>query len=178
MKKIIYLGVFLGIISSIVTIALAAVNQITAPVIEQNQNLNLQMSLVKIFPHATSFEVIATEEDLEAPILEVTKAFDSNGDLLGFIYKQEIMGYVDRVRYLIGIDINGYYTNFIVLYSMETPGFGTRIETDEWIDRVMGVHATERIDVLTNATITTAPIIRAMNLVYDNFVSHMEMEEE
>ena len=165
-KKIIYSGVFLGLITAFFAIALSVTDQITAPRIAEVQRQNFENALLLAIPEATGFEVI---EDFNlAYTLQIIRAYDESG-VLGYVYHQQVQGFADAIRYMIGVNTEGYFTRFIVLFSRETPGFGSRMFQAEWLDRVENRHAAAQIDALTNATITTAPIARGLAVIYEDF---------
>lgn len=167
MKKILYLGFYLGCVAAFFAIALAITNQITAPRIEAIQEENFKNALRDAFPTFTNFTVLDSED---IPFtLQVIEIFEEN-ETIGFVYSQKVQGFVDEVRYLVGVNMDGYFTSFSVLFSRENPGFGSRIMLDEWINRVAGNHGSNEIDALTSATVTTQPIINALQLAYTDFV--------
>jgi len=168
MKKIIYLGLYLGVAAAIFTALLAATNEITAPRIAQIQEENFLAALLQSFPGATDFEILDDTADYTLQIIQMRQ----NDEVLGYVYSQEVRGFVDVIRYLIGIDTDGYYVSFIVLSSRETPGFGTRINNEEWRSRIIDQHGSTQIDTLTSATVTTEPIIRGLEAVYQDFLSN------
>ena len=167
MKKILYLGAYLGTFAAFCIAILAVTNGITAPRIAEIELQNFHNALLQSFPTATDFEIIETEIDYTPQIIKMF----NNGEPLGIVYSQEVRGFVDVIRYLVGIDMDGYFTSFIVLSSRETPGFGTRIANDEWLNRIVNQHASTEIDVLSSATVTTAPIIEALTVAYEDFTN-------
>lgn len=178
MKKIISLGIFLALVAAISTFGVAAVNELTAPTIAKMDAEKKQAAFKEIFPDGVNFEIVDDNDELEKPMLEITRVKDANGELLGFIYQQQVNGFADRIVYVFGIDATGKFGEFIVLSSSETPGYGQRISLPEWTDYVRGHASSERLDTLTNATVTTAPIVNAMYLANEDFNSRMRNEGE
>ncbi|MCL1936435.1 MAG: FMN-binding protein [Defluviitaleaceae bacterium] len=173
MKKAIRLSIFLGLVACISTIALAAVNYVTSPIIREFQDAAFRAAVELAFPEAGSFEVIATEEDVYSNyIVSVLQIFDNDGETIGYIYEKSVPGFGGAISYVMGIDIDGVFTSFNVLSHSETPGFGARIVTEtEFEERLVNNYAGNPVDILTGATATTTPIIRAVGDLYQDFLT-------
>lgn len=167
MKKILFLGGYLGLVAAFFAVLLAVTNEVTTPRIAQIQADNFQRALLEGFPQATSYNIIDDVSGVPST-MQIIEVFHDD-ELIGFVYSQTVKGFVDNISYLVGINTEGYFTSFGVLSSRETPGFGTRIETPEWKNRVIDVHGSSEIDVIVSATLTTAPIIDAMSHAYEDF---------
>ena len=166
MKKIIRLSLSLGLIVCISTVALAFVNDLTAPIIAEAQDALFAQQRQAAFPEATSH----ISHQTSAPYtLEIIEAL-SGTTTLGYIYVQEIMGFVDVVRYMLVIDTNGYIRNFLTLFNSETPGFAYPPRLYYWAEQqFMGQYLNTHIDTLASATVTTSPIVAAIRHAYDDF---------
>jgi len=166
MKKIISLGLFLGILAGLSTVSLTVVNSITAPIIAMAQDELYHSQLDVAFPDATRHEHI----DTDAPYtLEVIRAL-AGDTVLGYVYVQEIVGFVDVVRYMLVIDTNGYIRNFLTLLNTETVGFADPPRLYSWAEgQFINHYGDTQIDILTSATVTTNPIIRAIRYAYEDF---------
>ncbi|MCL2400305.1 MAG: FMN-binding protein [Defluviitaleaceae bacterium] len=166
MKKIIHLSLFLGLVVGISTIALAFVNDLTAPIIAEAQDVLFAQQRQAAFPEATRHISHATDAPYTLEIIEAL----SGDTTLGYIYVQEIMGFADVVRYMLVIDTNGYIRNFLTLFNMETPGFAYPPRLYYWAEhQFMDQYLDTHIDTLAAATVTTAPIIEAIRHAYDDF---------
>ncbi|MCL1995363.1 MAG: FMN-binding protein [Defluviitaleaceae bacterium] len=172
MKKVIYLGVFLGLAVSVATAVLAGVNSITAPLIAQAQAEAFREAVEMAFPNADSFSVVAGYEDTwsgyTVQVIEVLEG----GERVGFVYDQSVPGFGGPIHHIVGIDNYGVFTNFYVIFHSETPGFVDVIFQDDWVNRIVGLHAGSSyyIDAVSGATATTAPIIRGLVGIYHDFV--------
>jgi electron transport complex protein RnfG len=168
MKKIIYLGLFLGAIATIATLAMAFVNEITAPIIAEAQDELYQQQLRAAFPDATRHVTVSSNTPFT---LDVIRALDGD-NLLGYIYVQETVGYNDVVRYMVAVDSSGIIRNFLNLYNIETPGFAEPATLYAWAeDQFIGRPTDTRIDILAHSTITTAPIIEAIHAAHVDFAA-------
>jgi electron transport complex protein RnfG len=126
-------------IGLICAIIIVSVFQLTLPAIKQNKLEFLQKSLYKIFPDAKQFtryqyqsdnQFVQVAHDKEED--SVYAMYDAQHHLLGIAIPAKGMGYQDLIEILYGYQpeqqvINGYQ----ILSSRETPGLGTRIETDK-----------------------------------------------
>jgi len=166
MKKIIKLGLFLGILAGLSTAALTVVNSITAPVIARAQDELFHQQLDLAFPTATRHIYLETDA---ADTLEIIRALEGD-TFLGYIYVQEIVGFADIVRYMLVVDAEGYIRDFLTLLNSETIGFADPVRLYHWAeDQFLNHHLNTQIDILAGATVTTNPIIRAINNAHINF---------
>jgi len=169
MKKIAYLGFFLSVVTSISAMVLAAVNEITTPIIMEAQAGAFADALASAFPTATNSRVIATVDEVyELYILEILEVVEGE-ETLGYIYTKSVPGLGGPITFLLGIDVDGVFTAFEVVSHSETPGIGDVIERPEWIDRVLHAPGSEPVDVVTGATGTTSAVSRAIGVAYENF---------
>jgi len=171
MKKIIYLAFFLGLVSSIVTVTLASVNHVTAPIIQEIQEAAFRQAVEYAFPHADFFQIIAEEEDIYSNhIVQILEIFQ-NYETIGYIYTQNVPGFGGPINYVIGIDTEGNFNSFVVLSHSETPGFGARIENDYFRDLFNNTYAGHQIDAFTGATTTTNAIKSGLIDLYQDFIT-------
>ena len=168
MKKIIHLGLFLGLLAGLSTVALTFVNEITAPVIAQAQDDLFHEQLYIAFPDATRYASIGTHAPYTVDVFRVY----AGNTVIGYIYKQEITGFADIVRYMLVFDTDGYIRNYMTLLNSETIGFADPARLYAWADtQFIGQLGDTQIDILAGATVTTAPIIRAIGHAYEDFIS-------
>lgn len=133
---------------------IVSVFQITLPVIKQNRLELLQKALYQIFPDAREFQryqsssngsFVRINEDLEDNVIYALYGQDKT--LLGTVVRAKGMGYQDLIEMLYGYRpeqqvISGYQ----ILASRETPGLGTKIETDKTFQKNF-----TQLDVSVNA---------------------------
>lgn len=127
----------LGLVCAVIIVS---VFQFTLPVIKQNKLALLQEALYRIFPNAVEFQryqyddtskhFIRGHEDSEEDV--VYALYDKEHHLLGTVVRAKGMGYQDLIEMLYGYHpekqaIQGYQ----ILSTRETPGLGTKIETDK-----------------------------------------------
>ena len=126
-------------IGLVCAIIIVSVFQYTLPIIKQNKLELLQKALYQIVPDARKFhryqlqadgKFIQVNEDIEDNV--IFAMYDADNNLLSTILSANAMGYQDLIEMLYGYQpdqqvISGYQ----ILSSRETPGLGTKIETDK-----------------------------------------------
>ena len=112
---------------------------VTKPVIERNKAEALQRAIFQVLPDARSsstfrlageagFEELTGKADGERLVYA---GYDDAGDVVGIAVEAQGMGYQDVIRVLYGYSFETEAIIGIrVLESKETPGLGTKIETD------------------------------------------------
>jgi len=171
MRKIIYLGIFLGIIAAFSTIIMAATNQVTSPIINERLQALFGEGVITSFPTHTHFDVI---DVYDVPYTHQILVVYEDDEFLGFVYSQAVIGFASTIQYLVGIDSEGYFTSFFVVFQGESPGFGEQLFGDEWISRIVYNRGSDRIDTLTGVTVSTAPIVRALEVAYRDHIERIE----
>jgi len=188
------------LITTLATVAMISgllvvlVYEFTKPIIAENQRLATERAIFKVLPKAKSrltFVVaqnnLILADDKTAGEL-VYAGYDQQNNLVGVAINAAAQGYQDTVKILYGYNPDsGCITGFDVLKSTETPGFGTKITTDEGfldnfkcLDAQVNVtqsgltnliktvrHGTKQndweIDAISGSTITSNAIGRMLN---------------
>lgn len=129
----------LGLLCAVVIVS---VFQYTAPLIQQNKRELLEQSIYQLFPAARrivqfNYDTSSQTEalfKLQASISdagEIFACYDLQRKLMGFVVKSQGMGYQDRIVLIYAyLPESQLVTGFKVLESRETPGLGTRTESD------------------------------------------------
>jgi electron transport complex protein RnfG len=126
------IGLFCGIL-------IVLTFQLTLPIIEVNKARALEKAIFEVVPAATSkvifieagdgLEVLEGENDLA---YKYYAGYDDSGKLVGIALEAAGQGFQDIVRILYSYSPeNKCVTGIKVMESKETPGLGTKIETDE-----------------------------------------------
>lgn len=114
MKNKIFPTLALGIICLVVVLLLAAVNTITAPLIEKAQAEKVQKALAEVMPTGVNFTSIEVDGLPE----EITKVYSEDGG--GYVFQMSVVGYKPGLVILCGIDANGIITGAEFVESKET----------------------------------------------------------
>jgi electron transport complex protein RnfG len=121
-------------------LVIVLVYEITRPIIRRNQLEFRSQAIIEVLPEATksaafrltdkgSFE--SASADSEATNL-IFAGYNDQDALVGLAIEAQGMGYADTIRVLYGYSFDSQaIIGFRVLESLETPGLGDRIETDE-----------------------------------------------
>lgn len=106
--------------------ALAGVNTTLDPRIKLNEKNATYEQVPKIVPGADfqKTEVVAKN---------ILQAHDENGKVVGWVITATGMGYADKIKALVGLNVDGSkITGIYVLDQKETPGLGNKITTIKW----------------------------------------------
>lgn len=114
MKNKLFPTLALGIICLVVVLVLAAVNTITAPLIEKAQAEKVQKALAEVMPKGVNF----TEIEVNGLPSEVTDVYCEDGG--GYVFQISVVGYKPGLVILCGIDANGVITGADFVSSNET----------------------------------------------------------
>jgi electron transport complex protein RnfG len=118
---------------------IVGVFEMTRPVIERNRAEALQRAIFQVLPEASSSKTFRLEgedgfalHDGEAAGMQLVHAgYDDRQQLIGVAIEAQGMGYQDVIRVIYGYSFEkDAVTGIRVLESKETPGLGTKIETD------------------------------------------------
>ena len=148
-----------------VSAALAVVNNVTKPVIDEGSRVRAALARKHIIPQADDFErldinVLRSQSGFPAAVTEVFRA--SNGE--GFIITIIVTGYGGDISILCGVDNSGRIIRAAVLSHTETVGLGTPIFEEPHASQYWGIHidGIEGISAVSGATITSNAYKNAM----------------
>ncbi|WP_428355611.1 FMN-binding protein [Methyloprofundus sp.] len=170
------------------------VYEFTKPIIAENQRLATERAIFKVLPKAKSRLTFVVNQNKLVLADDKTignlvyAGYDKQNQLVGVAINAAGQGYQDIVKILYGYNPNSAcIIGFDVLKSTETPGFGTKITTDEdflanfkCLDAQLNVtqsalanaitsvrHGTKKhdwqIDAISGSTITSNAIGRMLN---------------
>ena len=165
MQKIIKLVVFLAFISGLSGLCLSLVNDITKPIIEEQKMAAVKENLEQLYAGA-NFET-ASEAVADTAITNIYKV--NGGE--AYVYKISVIAYDGgEVAALVGINKDGSYKGFkILLMDKQTSGIGTRIGDEEFTSQFDGTTIDDNIDTLSGATLTSTPVVNAVDQVVEHF---------
>lgn len=128
----------LGSIGLVCGVLIVGAYQVTLSAITRNKATLLQESILAVVPEATKARtfvekdgVLEPLEDAEAPGARYHAAYDDAGRLMGVAVETSGQGFADVVRVIYGYSPDRHaVVGLKVLDSRETPGLGTKIETE------------------------------------------------
>lgn len=176
-NEIVKLGIILCIISLIASGSLAMVNDMTMPIIEQQQIEANDAARKQIVPSADSFEKV--DGDFGAGVVEVYKGVKGSEDV-AYIVKTLYKGYGGDIEIITGINTDGTIAGAVLGSMNETPGLGAKAKDQPFISQynsksvesplVVSKNATgaeNEIVAISGATITSKAVTDGINLAID-----------
>ena len=158
--------VVLSVISLVVSLLLAVVNSMTAPVIAENERATTLAAYVDVMPSVSD---ASTLEEMSgyttANVSGAVKAEDGS-----IAIKAEEKGFDGGILTVImGYDTNGTVTGIWVDASTQTKGIGSNVATDTFLAQFNGMDGTQNIaigqgfDAYSGATISSKALFAAIN---------------
>ena len=133
-------------ICTVMTVLLALVNGLTAPIIKENENAAANAALLEVMPDGKSFESMdISAYELPATVIEVYKA--ENG---GFVFKLNATGFNPNMIIMCGVDETLTITGAVCLSSQETWG-----KEATFGEMLIGKNIDTVVDVESSATSMT-----------------------
>lgn len=118
MKKAVKEIFVLVAICTVLSVLLAAVNGITSPIIEANQQAAADAALLEVMPEGKSFEKMdVSAYELPATVVEVYRAESG-----GYVFKLNATGFKPNMIIMCGVDASYTVTGAVCLSSEETWG--------------------------------------------------------
>ena len=158
--------VVLTVISLIVSLLLALVNGMTAPVIAENTRRTTLAAYVSVMP--TVSDAATLEEVTDYTTENITGAVKATDGSLAI--KAEEKGFDGGIlSVIIGFDTNGTVTGIWVDASTQTKGIGSNVATDSFLAQFDGMDGTQNItlgqgyDAYSGATISSKALFAAIN---------------
>lgn len=168
-KPIIKTALSLFIICAVSAGILAAVNLITAPMIEENNLKNAEEAKLLVLPLATGGFTEKTDENGNTYYI----GSDGSSDV-GYVFTTSAAGYGGQIEIMTGINNDGTVTGISILSINETPGLGMNAKKDSFLSQYVGNNgpftviknataSENEINAMTSATITTNAVTKAVN---------------
>jgi len=128
----------LGVVAMLSGFLVVLVYEYTKPIIAENQRLATERAIFKVLPKATSRLTFTVTEGKVKLANDKAKGeliyagYDAQNNFVGLALNAAEQGYQDIIKLLYGYQPDtGCITGYDVLKSTETPGFGTKITSDE-----------------------------------------------
>ena len=195
LKEIVKPAVVLFLVCAIITGALAFVNGITKPIIDEGQEAALRESLSVVLPGAGQFSEAMDRDSLTdqgyQPGERIKNLYTSTngGEIVGCVVEVASKGYGGNIVMLVGIDKSLSITGVAILSHNETPGLGSKAD-GEYMERYLGRIAENLyrvvktkpardgdIEALASATITSRAIANGISEAADLVRDYIRGEE-
>jgi electron transport complex protein RnfG len=158
--------VVLTVICIVTSAALAATQQVTAPIIEQAEKSAAEAARMEVLPQADIFEPIEAEGVPEG-VREIYKA--NNGT--GFVVIAGGKGYGGDIKVIVGIREDGKINKTKILSHSETAGLGSKTADEPFQKQFEGKDdALEGVDVISGATISSKSVMSIVKDAYDAYL--------
>lgn len=156
--------VVLVLICIVITGALAATNNVTAPIITAATEKAEREARAELLPEAEDFEEITGIE-----VENVSAVYGSTNDV-GVIITSSAKGYGGDVVVMTAFNPDGTIKQIKVTEQEETKGIGSKVvDTPSYWENYQGLDASdalvlnEDVDAVTSATISSTALINAVN---------------
>ncbi|NLL92368.1 MAG: FMN-binding protein [Ruminococcaceae bacterium] len=159
-KSVIVLSVIVLVSSTL----LAVTNEVTNPIIIENEKRASLEARQLLLPEAVEFE----EVDYTANETVRSVAVDKGGN--GIIVVVSDKGYGGDVAVTIAVDSDGKIIGMSVDASTETVGLGTEVALPEYTDRFLGKDSSsEKVNTISGATYSSKVVVEAANTAFEIF---------
>lgn len=152
MKKYLKTVLSLTIICAVVALLLSVTNQITAPLIQKQEDLATQKALKEVLPDGEDFKAIdITKYKFPSTVTEVYS--EKNG---GYVFKIETSGYADGFIIMCGIDKDGKVAGNTYTASGETH-LKDKKAVKNYGENFKGktLENVDKVDTISGSTLTT-----------------------
>jgi len=166
-KIIIKTAVSLFLICAIAAGILAVVNQVTSPIIADNNAKAETLAMQTVQPDAESFEAFELSDGKTG-----NKALDASGKVIGYVFTTEAASYGGTLKVMTGLSTDGVITAVSILSIDDTPGLGMNAKKASFYGQYAGKSVSSQLAVdkdggeisaITSATITSRAVTKAVN---------------
>ncbi|MBN1155772.1 RnfABCDGE type electron transport complex subunit G [candidate division KSB1 bacterium] len=191
MKDIIKLGGILLLVTVIAAAALAMVNSVTKPKIDEQKKLVIENALKIALPLAHKDAIVKVDSS-EVEYYKGYKTPEKN-ELVGYAIVAKGQGYSSEIETMVGVDTAGAIIGLTVLHQVETPGLGTKIEEIrygeekpwfqvQFLGKTPEDLAVEQdggnIKAITGATISSRAVTNSIRDALNVLKEHLQKAEE
>ncbi len=182
-NKSLQIFVVLGAVCLFSAGALSIMYNFTKTPISKNQQKELQSAISKVLPEVKSYKELKKTEELT-----IYEGRGKNDKIIGYAVVGEGNGFQGKIKLIVGIDADlKSFSGMEVLESSETPGLGTKVADEPFIQQVkslklqqgvpIGIVRDEKnkketdIQAITGATISSEAVVSVLNEVYKEITS-------
>lgn len=165
--EIFKVAIILFVITAVAAAILAIVNDVTAPVIAENNRIAQETAMKAVLPEASEF--VKEEISLEEGSI-VSEVYSSDR---GYAVKVAPNGYGGAISMIVGVDNDLKVTGVEIISQSETAGLGAKCTNDEFKAQFAGKTENigvskngakdNEIDAISSATITSKAVTKGVN---------------
>ncbi len=171
----------IGVLCAICLVAtalLAATNELTAPVIEQNRVAAAQNQQLAIFSEADAFNLMELPASVTQQQL-ATEVYSAHvgEDVVGYLVSTSTAGYGGQVPVIVAFDTERTVKTVSIQSHSETPGLGDRVSEPDFLAQFTGrTQATDDFQAITGATISSKSVNESINKAVDTINAVLGVE--
>lgn len=154
MKDIVKFSLVLFLICSVAAGLLAFVFKITEPQIIEQRRLEEKRAIEEVLGQTP-----ATIEKTEMEELVLYKAKDAKGNFIAYVLIAQVHGYSSDIRTAVSLKPKGDIIAIKILEQGETPGIGSRITEEGFLNQFKNKNVDAQFDTITAATISSRAVI-------------------
>jgi len=183
MREMIKPSAILFLVCVVVVALLAGTNELTAPLIAERTQIDLDNAKKAVLPAAATFveldvpaSLAATSEGL-GTVVGAWVAKDATGAVVGTVVSAASKGYSGPVGFTVGIDTTGKVAGVKSGAHKETPGLGDKVLAANSkvmkqlvgylptaaLTTMKGTPAANQVDAISGSTITSRAAVRAVS---------------
>jgi len=170
-------SLILVVICLVVTFALDRTYTVTEPIIKMAAEKQAEEARNLVLPGSEGFELLASTENTTVQLIDlknnVTDVYQAKNGT-GFVVTTNDKGYGGKIKVITGFSKDGKIEAVMLLEQKETPGLGTKVGEDPFINQFVGTDTTDSVDTISGATISSKAMIRAV----DSALMQMETLKE
>ena len=164
MRNYIVYSLVLFLVVGISCGVLAYVNELTEPIIKENNQRKEDEARRAVFPGAERFEYIKNGD------LAYYKVYDIDEMLIGYTIVAIGPGYSSDIQTMVGLNPDLSIININIIYQNETPGLGDKYSNAAFYDQFVGKSRADmrldkdggKIPSKTGATVTARAIVKSV----------------
>jgi electron transport complex protein RnfG len=152
------------------------------------QKVNALKLVLPEFDNNPVEDVKKVKSDLAKDSIEIYPAFANNEFVGKAIIGSSEKGFSGLVKIMVGFKPDGAIQNIVVLEQKETPGLGTKMKDEKFLQQFRGKNPSTfnlkvmkdggEVDALTGATISSRAFTEATQMAYDEFVKNTDSTNE
>ena len=143
---------------------LAGVYGLTKPIIDELTDRTNTEARMAVLPTADNFTEITGVELVNG----VKDAFVAKNGA-GIVCRTSFNGFGGAVLLMVGVDANGQITGVQKLEASETPGIGSNVLADTYLEKFNGKTAAEEVDFISGASRTSTAVRNGVNAALAQF---------
>lgn len=163
------LSLTLFVISGVMALLVAFVNNVTEPVIAQRNAEKITNVLAAVIADADEFKEVSTDtksvtssDGKQTPIDGVWGAY-KDGAFVGTCVKVSPQGYGGAIEMIVAVGSDNKIIDTQIVSLSETSGIGTKIQDDSFLSQFVGISSTNEVSVISGATKSSNAFLRGVN---------------